>query len=93
MKLLILPFPNEYLIPRTLFFLPELPAFNKILINNGSQINLALEGIILDLLVELVKAGAQSVFEETLLHDKSFGIEFVIDVQPTWFAVHMMKWV
>ena len=93
MKLLILPFPNEYLIPRTLFFLPELPAFDKILINNGSQINLALEGIILDLLVELVKAAAQSVFEETLLHDKSFGIEFVIDVQPTRFAVHMMKWV
>ena len=93
MKLLLLLISYQYLIPRALFLLIELPALHKILIHHGSKIDLALEGIVLDLLVELVEGAAQSVFEETLFHYEGFGVKFVINVQPTWFAVHVMYWV
>lgn len=88
MELLLMLVPYQYFIPWTLFLLSELTALDKVLVHNRGEIDLAPEGIVLDLLVELVEGATEGVFEEALLYDESFGVEFVINVQPTGFAVH-----
>ena len=74
MKLLLLLIPYQYLIPDALLLLTKLSALDKILIHNRSEINLALEGIVLNLLVELVKGAAQGVLKETLFCDEGLWV-------------------
>lgn len=92
-KLLLLLIPYQYLIPGALLLLTKLSALDEILVNHRSEIDLALEGIVLDLLVELVKGAAQGVLKETLFCDDCLWVQLVINVQPTWFAVHVRFWV